>query len=1022
MRRCVRPGVAVKLVRWLFLAIVLVGAAAAARATFPRSIAHYTHQSWTRQRDAPAPVLAIAQAKSGGYLWLATGEGLFRFDGIRFERIGADLHATHGAPSAVLVRRNGDVWTNFQRSRRFGVYRGGRLQLLPPAPVRHRVAAIAEAPDDAIWVLTEGEENAVLRFAHGRWTVFGPAEGVPVDNPFDLLIADDGAVWVSHGHAVFRLAPNATRFLEVRRREGSLGRLSRDPDGRIWLSDAAGSYPLSGRGGVGAPPPLRHAYPTDQSQIPGYPTFDREGNLWMATPYRGIQHIIHPSPKGAPTTRGASAAVEDVRTDLGLSSNVTARAFQDSEGNIWIATEKGLDKFWPASVRAEPGLTDPAAFGDLLLRAGDGTVYVAEASVLYRIAPGTSPTAILRYRSRPSTLCEAPDGAIWIGLGEKVMIWRAGQITKRLPDVPGDKTLYDCAFDARGDYWVSAARGGLFRLRAGRWERMFGDTHPGFRPRSMIADGEGRLVVQWSDRTLRRLGPPTTEELLPFRLHDPEPVSLYAARIRSQPALYMGGPTGVVRSIRGRRQRLSARQVPALRYVNGMLVTAGGDHWFPGAGGLIHLAAAEAERAFADPRYRPAAAVFADHDGLRSLPHDHSRHAIVQGGDGRLWIATQSGTVWIDPADIVRNRQPPAVAIRAVRGEAVHRDPKTVRTKAGDADVEIDFAAFNFSNPDRTRVFYRMEGQDSDWIDAGDRREAFYTNLSPGTYRFRVIAANEDGAVNRAGAAVVIEVPPTFVQSRWFVLLCIFAAALLLWLALRLRAQQVAGLMRNRMEERLSERERIARDLHDTLLQGVQGLMFRFQAAADRMPARSAHRAVLEDALDRADEVIRKGRDSVRALRSDDAEGDLRQIITGAIELALLDDVVQVSVRETGQPRQLHPVAAAEISAITGEALFNVGRHARPTAVTVTAEYGRRWLILRVQDNGVGLPEGAARDGHFGLIGMQERARSIGGTLSVTSDGRQGTEVSLRVPGRVAFARENIGIGRFLRRLIGRRD
>lgn len=1015
-----------KLVRWLLLAIVLAETAAPLGATFPRRIAHYTHQSWTRQREAPAPVLAVAQARSGGYLWLATGEGLFRFDGIRFERIGGDLHAAHGAPSAVLVRRNGDVWTNFQRSRRFAVYRGGHLHLLPPSPVRHRVAVIAEAPDGAIWVQTEGEENAVLRFAGGRWTVFGPAEGVPVDNPFDLLIADDGAVWVSHGYSVLRLAPNATRFAQVRRREGSLGRLSRDPQGRIWLSDAAGSHPLSGPGGVGTPPSLRHAYPTDPGPIPAYPTFDRAGNLWMATPYRGIQRVIQPDPAGAPTVRAAAAAAENVRTDLGLSSNVTTRAFQDSEGNVWIATEKGLDKFWPASVRAEPGLTDPAAFGDLLLRAADGSVYVAEASALYRIAPGGSPTSILHYRIRPSTLCEAPDGAIWIGLGARVLVWRRGRITARLPDVPGDKTLYDCAFDARGDYWVSAARGGLYRLRAGRWEKMFGDTHPGFRPRSMIADGAGNLVVQWSDRLLRHLSPQMRDESIPFRLHDPEPVSLYAARVRSRPALYLGGPIGVVRSIDERRQRLSISQVPALRNVNGMLVTANGDHWFAAEGGIVHLAAREAERAFADPRYRPAAAVFADQDGLRSLPHDHSRSSMVQGGDGRIWIATQSGTVWIDPTDIVRNRQPPGVAIRAIRGEAVHRDPTTVRTKPGDANVEIDFAAFNFSNPDRTRVMYRMEGQDTHWINAGDRREAFYTNLSPGTYRFRVIAANEDGTANRTGAAVVIDVPPTFVQSRWFVLLCVLAAALLLWLALRLRAQQVAGLMRNRMEERLSERERIARDLHDTLLQGVQGLMFRFQAAADRMPARSAHRAVLEDALDRADEVIRKGRDSVRTLRSDDAEGDLRQIISGAIERALLDDSVEVIVREIGQPRRLHPVAAAEISAIVGEALFNVARHARASVITVTAEYGRRWLILRVEDDGVGLPgplrSGADKDGHFGLVGMQERARSVGGTLAVASDGPRGTIVSLRVPSRAVFIRGPTCISRFVRRLSRRHD
>ena len=155
------------------------------------------------------------------------------------------------------------------------------------------------------------------------------------------------------------------------------------------------------------------------------------------------------------------------------SSNATSQILQDREGNIWATTEGGLDRFWPATIRFEPQLTDPAAFGDLLLQASDGSVYIGQASTVYRVRPRGRPEPIFKTRVEPRTLCEAPDGAIWIGIGKEVVIWKNGRV-RRLTRVPLGSTLYDCAFDARGDYWVTAARGGMARFSLGRWERPFG--------------------------------------------------------------------------------------------------------------------------------------------------------------------------------------------------------------------------------------------------------------------------------------------------------------------------------------------------------------------------------------------------------------------------------------------------------------------------------------------------------------------------------------------------------------------
>ena len=174
--------------------------------------------------------------------------------------------------------------------------------------------------------------------------------------------------------------------------------------------------------------------------------------------------------------------------------------------------------------------------------------------------------------------------------------------------------------------------------------------------------------------------------------------------------------------------------------------------------------------------------IFGAADGLTSPPHSHSRHSIVQGGDGRLWIATQSGTLWLDPDHVTRSRTPPDVAVSALIADRVYRDPSTVTLPAGTSNIQIDFAVLSFSDPRAAHARYRIDGQDSTWIEAGIRRQAFYTNLAPGTYRFRLIAANNNGVWNEHGASVEFVIPPTFIQSRWFVALCGGLALLLLWL------------------------------------------------------------------------------------------------------------------------------------------------------------------------------------------------------------------------------------------------
>lgn len=999
--------------RWfaILLFVLLAAIPHAAAAAFERSVYQYHHRHWSEESDAPRPVFAVAQDRRG-YIWIAAATGLFRFDGIGFEEIsrGVDL-VTHGPPSAILVRRNGDIWTSFERSGRFAVYRGGQLKFLRAPRAPDRVAEMHEAADGTVWVLTERVGLPLMRYRAGRWTSYGRETGAAVDNPFSMVVTGDGSVWLSYSASVQRLVPGSARLETLRFRPRTLGRLSVDPEGRIWLSEARGTYPISGAGGRGDPPPLRHAYKTDAAEIRGRPLFDREGNLWIATYYDGLQRVARPDPRGAASAAEARTRVEHFSAREGLSSNAMIAAFQDREGNIWVGTENGVDRFWPATLRFEPQLTDPAAFGDLLLQASDGAIYIGQASTVYRVAPGGHPTPIFRTAGEPATLCEAPDGAIWIGDGKRIAIWRDGR-ARRLPDeVPLNSTLYDCAFDAKGDYWVTASFGGMARLRAGRWDHPMGPASRDFIPKSMVADGQGRLHVQWNNRTLARVAGTVADKTpIPWEGYEPDDAAFYPA-----PAgrLLVAGRFGLARFQGGGFQSISARRMPLFSGVNGMVQTPAGDIWLAGPGGILQMPTADLDAAFANPAKRLRPRIFGSLDGLRSLPHDHSRRSIVRGGDGRLWIATQTGTLWLDPANIARSRAPPTVSISALSADRIYRDPTRLTLPAGTTDIEIDFAVLSFSNPRATEVRYRIAGRGKGWVAAGTRRQAFFTNLAPGDYRFEVVAANDHGVWSDASASVDFTIPPTFFQSRWFLLLCALLAALILWAVLRWRYAAAMRRLHARLEERVAERERIARDLHDTLLQGVQGLVLQVQAVVDRMGGSKPEQASLQRALDLADDVIAEGRDRVQALRGPGEASDLERVLAELVAAHPFDPPVAVEVVTRGTVRPVDPMAASEIARIGGEALFNIAHHARATRVDITLDFAPDALEIRFVDDGQGIAKAVLRDGgregHFGLAIMRERAERIGGRFAIDSTPGRGTTLTLRLAAGLAYRNNGAG-------------
>ena len=997
--------------------VALAALPLATRAEEPRRLAQYSHQRWMEGSEAPFPVVAMAQGRDG-FLWLATGEGLFRFDGLRFERVAAAADGQqHDLPSALLVTRAGEVWTNFESTHRFAVYRGGVLRLVDGPPAQSRITVMVEGADGAIWALTANYDAEVLRYLDGQWDAFDAADGLPRSNAAALLAAADGAIWIACGTGVMRLAPGGHRFEPASAVHDA--RLSQDPAGRVWLSEARGSYPVTGPGGIGLPAaPVPHL-PAVEAEIRGAPLFDREGNLWIATRYAGVRRFA-----AAAKLRAEAAGMESFTRRDGLSSDVPNQLMEDREGNVWVGTEAGVDRFHPATLIAEPLLSSPAAFGDKLLEGADGSVYIGEARTIYRVRPGGAPQVLVSGVAEPQSLCEAPDGALWIGLASEIAIWSDGRLRSiERPDRRANHNIiYDCAFDAQGGYWISAAGGGVHRYREGRWETLL---EPGsradFYPTTMVASPRGGVVVQAGDRLHWFEAGGHASTALDVGNNALKVLTLYP----TADAILAAGAFGLSR-LRGETVETawSGDRSPRNR-ISGIVQTPAGDTWLAYPRSLVRLRPPEFERALREGAFPPPSLTLGRNDGLTSRPHSHTQRSLVRGGDGRLWVATETGTLWMDPSHIVRNAVAPGIAITATGADGeMHRDPVALELPPATSTIEIDFAISSLSDPAGVKARYRLDGFDQDWIDPGTRRQAFYTNLPPGAYRFRVVAANADGVWNREGATVGFRIPPTFYQSGWFFLLCAVGVLAVLGLAYRWRVAQLKERFRSRLEERVGERERIARELHDTLLQGVQGLILRFQAVAERISVEEESRHRLEAALVAADEVVADARDRVRDLRGSGDTGDLYAIVEQLVAAAPFDPPIPVRVVVEGRQQPLDPLVAAEILRIVREALLNIAHHARATSAEIAIGFEARYLAIRLRDDGIGLPAHVLargeKEGHYGLLGMRERADRIGGTLAISTTRDGGTEVALEVPAELAFAqsgaRPRVLLPRFLRR------
>ncbi len=956
-----------------------------------RTIAQLRHSRWTLGDGAPGNIRAIAQGRDG-YLWLGTATGLYRFDGLVFERIVPVDAETYRSPqiTALLAARNGDIWVGYD----FGgvaVVRGGILKGANPSPPIGGVNRIVEGRDGAIWFAVESKGRLVLsRLSDGRWSRFGARQGIPDTAIGDILSTSRG-IYVSARPRMLLLKPGGTRFIDAGIPIDTYTALAESPGGRLWQWNGDRIRPVTGGGST-----FRSGPVTTPFVFPK-PVFDRDGNLWLLGQDTGLGRL----PAGSLDRPANRDPIQMFTETQGLTASLTLSMLEDREGNIWVGTESGLDRFSPSNI-VQPGNTEALVSG-FVGPTGSGPVFVAGLSGVYRIARDGKPVMIFRVADI-GVLCGDSRHVLVVSMRGKWLldIDRSGN-PRKVTSVRGPLSM-TCALDTNGQFWTGADR--VYRVAGDSLQPVGGAAGTAGSTISRLrSDGAGGVVFARVFHGFSRLKDGIETRL--WRRED-HVVGSTRTMVPSRRGLLIVGDQGLARYDGHRLASLTDRTYPFLVGLTGLIQTADGSTWVIGTTGIVRMATVALDAAFAHPGTPLPFERFGYQEDFRARSNLVDANDIAEDAAGRLWFATNKGLAMIEPRHVSRNRLPPTVQIRSLDsgGAALAPGTRPVVFPAGTNHVRIRYTALSLTNATANRFRYRIEGIDRDWVDAVEAREALYTNLGPGTYRFRVIAANNDGVWNRDGAVMAFTIAPRFYQTYAFVALCVAAILMLGWLLYRRRVRAIADRTRGRFEVQLAERERIARELHDTLLQGFQGLMLRFQSVVELLPRGDRARTSLEGVLERADDVLLDGRDRVRFLRD-----NMEPVVLPALLTAITEDIVAPPLTwdldVEGVQRPVCAPVADEIAQIVREALANAVRHAKADRIGVAIRSGSDKLVITVTDDGVGLPSGVLekghRPGHYGLIGMRERAVAMGGMLAVRSDPKSGTEISVTIPARIAY-------------------
>lgn len=950
----------------------------------------YVSRIWRTQEGLPENrIRAIAQTPDG-YLWVGTSSGLARFDGVRF---------------VVYARFN------------------------TPSMTDDNIRALAVAGDGSLWAATDG--GGLLHYANGRFQSFGPKEGLT--NEFvGAVVADRrGDVWAGTNRGLFRRhgekfervdeelhLPNIAFFGLRETADGRIlaggpaglfcfenGKLrpysaGHDLDGVYHIGSARdGSLWLGTHHGlkiIGNTPGDSNR-PYAKSMI-GTTLEDHSGNMWLGTEGDGLYLIRNRLRNWHETVFRAPASLPD---------NSILAILEDREQSIWVGTADGLVRMSAPDVgvlNSRDGLSGDNVStiycghrGSLWLTTVTGRAfqYVNGRIQAIHLPP---PADVLRIRGT----FEDRTGAFWFGTDNQGVVRFAKGKATRFTVAEGLRNNGIQAFyeDRNQNLWIGTTSG-LSRWDGAHFKNYYLEDGLSYGwVRTIAEDHNGDMLVG-TDRGLNRFH---DGRFLP----DPAFAALTRDRVWS---IYPESPAtlwvatrgaGLVRIQNGKTSRITTREGLLSNSVFQVIGDGRGNLWMSGPLGLSAASIADLNAAAEGRAESIAVLAYGTGDGLEST---QINGGVQQSGciaaDGELWFPSVKGAVHFKPG------APRTTFHSPVRVETVLVDGKSVPVSGqiaigpGRRRVEIEFTACSLRAPERAVFRYKLEGFDGHWIAATGHRAKSYDSLPPGRYRFRVLAHDGSLDAGSSEAGISLVVLPHFYQTAWFYALAVLAAG-----------AGVAGVFfyqgrqaRERYDLRLAERTRIAREMHDTVVQGCVGVSTLIEAAVGS--ARSDQDQMLE-CLDNARIHLRLTLDEARQALSDLRHDSFGNGLPGALsELAnavSAEKGIPVTLEVAGPEARLADSTNRTMLLVAREAIRNALTHASPTAVAVRLLHGLPAVRLEIQDNGCGFEPasaGLAADGHFGILGMRERMEQIGGSLELTSTPGAGTTVTARLPGGI---------------------
>jgi signal transduction histidine kinase/ligand-binding sensor domain-containing protein len=980
-----------KQTRWILIGIVLAGLVTDARALDPNRLpSQYVREQWTTESRFPGgAVNGIAQT-ADGYLWIGTDRGLIRFDGFNFRPVS---FASSASPSNVpilqlLTDAAGKLWIRPQ---------GGDLVRQKDGKfesVRYGQGAItAVSKDNHDGVLVSDIEQGTFRFMADHVQKLGPS------SPPVISIAEtaDGKVWLGTlGDGLFFLTGGRATQVDAGLPDRKINCLLAIGSDELWVGTGTGLYRGNGKDF------RRIELPSFLGIVQVLSLLrDRDSNIWVGTT-RGLLRI---------NAKGISFSEEnELRGDGGI--NVL---FEDREGNLWIGGGRGLGRIRDSAFvtyssvsnrRFEhngPVYVDPE--GRTWLAPAQGGLYVLQNG---RVQPVTSipPNEVVYSISGRADV-------VWVGRqrgGLTRLRFRNGAIASQSytkANGLAQNSAYAVHESRDGSVWAGTLNGGVSKFKDGHFTTY--TTTDGLASNTVSSILETRDGAMWfatpsglSSLSNGQWRTYTTVEGLP----SPEVNCLFED---SSGTLWSGTSAGLAFFASNHFQVPHESPDVLREQIVGMAEDKSGRFWIATSDHVLRV-----------PRDKLVSGVvkavdaheYDQADGLESTEGVKRSQSVVSDSAGRIWFSLRSGLSVVDSSQITDYSVPALPHIEAITAE---NNPVnlagSVRIPPSPRRITFEYTGLSLAAPGRIRFRYFLEGFDRSWSEPVATREAVYTNLGAHSYRFRVVACNSEGLWSESEAAVGFEVEPTVWQTWWFRTGSAALILLLVWCVYLYRLRQLAKEFNIRLEERVGERTRVARELHDTLLQSFHGLLLRFQTVSNLLPA-GEPKQKLDDAIDQAAQAITEGRDAVQGLRSSTTvTNDLASAITAlGTELARSDlnpNAAEFHVEVEGTPRELHPILRDEVYRIAGEALRNALHHAQAQRIEVEIRYDERQLRLRVRDDGKGIDPKLlnedGRFGHYGLGGMRERAELMGGKLAVWSEIDSGTEVELRIPASRAY-------------------